>query len=215
MSLSQRLFRFPAWSWVLASASLVAGALCVPWPGPSADPSDALFRDPILISRTPSGDTVVPFGQHEGIGPVWAVSLQRTNSAIVRRWFGRSGDSPVPGIGFFHRKDDWRYELAANRFDREARTAPSQDLWLAPGDAKGLRPVVVAELERRSGRAHQGVLLENLLDHGANRESWASWQNGLVFLAWLSIPASLCAVLRPSQARKNEKLVKLMVEHYA
>jgi hypothetical protein len=212
---SRRLLGFNARSWVLASAILIAAALSVPPPGAPADPSEGLFRDPILISRTPSGDKVVPFGQHEGMGPVWAVSLWRTDTSTINRRLGVLPGSRTPGFGFFRRNDHWRYELAANRFDRGARSAPSKDLWLSPEDAKSLRPVVVAELERRSGGAHQGVLLEHLLDHGASRESWANWQNGLVLLAWLSIPVTLWAVARAIRTGKDARLAKRMVEYYA
>ena len=153
MALSQRLLGLPAWSWPLISVALITTSMRAPWPGPAANPAAGLFREPILVTRTASEHKVVPFGRHEGIGPVWAVSLRSTDRASVHRRFGSSPDSKTPGLGFFHRRDQWSYELAANRLDAESRQAPPESLWMSQEEANALRPLVVAELERRTGTA--------------------------------------------------------------
>ncbi|AMV37751.1 hypothetical protein [Planctomyces sp. SH-PL62] len=236
MSHSKRLLGLPRRSWFVISPALIAAAALAPWPGAPEDPAAGLFREPLLVAHTPAavgsippaetpgeldlttsrllGDRVVPYGRHEGTGPVFALALRTTEHASIQRPFGWSPGSSFPGLGFFRRRDVWRYALTAVRYDEGAKSSPSETWWLPDDEAAALRPLAVAELDRRSGSARRGAELARLLDEGAERESWLNWPNGLVLAAWLSIPVALWACVRPKEAGKSKSATEEMQEAF-
>lgn len=236
MSHSKRLLGLPPRFWFVISPALIAAASLAPWPGAPEDPAAGLFREPVLVAHAPAavgsihpeemarepdlatsrllGDRVVPYGRHEGAGPVFALALKTINHASVERRLGWSPGSSFPGLGFFRRHDAWRYALTAVRFDEGAKSSPPETWWLPDDEAAALRPLAVAELDRRSGPARRGAELARLLDEGAERESWVNWQNGLVLAAWLSIPVSLWACVRPKEDGKCKSATEEMQEAF-
>ena len=213
MSRSRSLLGVPAWTWPLLTVGLVAAAALVPPPGPMADPpqAEALFRDPVLVAGIDgdgAGARVVPFGQPEGIGPLWAVNLSSEHWTDVGRRLRPPTDPGGAGLGFFRRRDRWHYGLTAMRYDVGARTAPPGTRWLPDAEAAGLRPLVIAELDRRAeGR---GGELAALLDSGVRRESWICPQNALVLAAWLSIPLACWGVARTVHGTRPAAAAKLV-----
>ncbi|WP_165252089.1 hypothetical protein [Paludisphaera soli] len=219
MSHPNRLLGLPSWSWFAISPSLIAAAVLAPWPGAAADPAEGLFREPVLVAHAPAaagpdapGDRIVPYGRHEGAGPVFALGVQTTHRESVSRRLGWSPGATFPDLGFFRRRDSWRYELTGQRYDAAGKSLPRESWWLPADEAAALRPLAVAELDRRSGPARRGAELARLLDEGAERESWASWQNALVLAAWLSVPMALLACVRPKAAGKEESAAEAMRE---
>ena len=92
---------------------------------------------------------------------------------MIRRGFGVARGSRVLELGFFHRRDEVKYELTAARYDKEARSAPSKTLWMPKEEVEALRPRAIAELNRRSGEARDGARLASLLDNGLTQETRA------------------------------------------
>ncbi len=204
MRLRTKFLGLPALAWPLVSAGLAVAMIVLPPPGPPPAPAPVaeMFREPLLV--TPSGDgyRVVPYGPHRDAGTVWAINLQTTTRSTVTRDFSL-GVPPNPGL--FHRSARWEFELTAVRFDDAARDAPGSH-WMPAGEAAALRPLVVAELDRRSGGLW-GKQLGDLLDRGAERRSWVCWQNVVILLAWLSLPLATAAIVAMAWRRPRVAVV--------
>ena len=180
-----------SWAWPLAALLLVPAANHVPRPGDLPMPRDAaeIFQPITLI--TPEGDSFrfIAFEEWHKFKPVYAVTMTtmaRQEVTLTPGW-----DAGKVIAGFFHRSARWSYELTGTRF--EWKGSDDGPIELAPGERKKLRPLVVAELNRRAfGR---GRLLEDMLDNGRREESFVCWQNLVTLLAWLSLPLAAVALL--------------------
>jgi hypothetical protein len=67
-----------------------------------------------------------------------------------------------------------------------------------------LRPLVVAELNRREPHSKAGDRLEQLLNNGLAASSSVCPQNALIVLSWLSLPmalAGLCSMFVPARKK--------------
>ncbi|WP_165252097.1 hypothetical protein [Paludisphaera soli] len=212
-----RLLGLPPRGWLVLSPCLVAGALLAPQPGAPADPSAGLLDAPVLVALAPATGgvpRVVSFAERDRSGPVVALGLQTTRRSSVDRHLGWRPESAFPELGFFERRDAWSYELTATRYDEAGKSLPHGDRPLPKEEAAALRPLAVAELDRRSGPGRSGARLAKLLDEGAERESRFHWQNLLMIAAWSSIPLMLCAGIRPRPAGERKPATSKLNEFF-
>jgi hypothetical protein len=107
--------------------------------------------------------------------------------------FGSIGWGQELSYGFWTREGSWRYDLQAVRFDSARKS--DEPPWLAADDLKRLRPLVIAELNRRSLNERRGDQLAQLLDYGAESKSFICIQNDVILLAWLSLSVALLSLI--------------------
>jgi hypothetical protein len=184
-------FGLRSWFWPVAALLLVPAAIFVPRPADLKEPAGAMeiLRPMTLITPEGGSYRFVAFEEWQKFNPVYAVTLMKSANQSTTRtlgWDSQQGAS----FGFFRRSANWTYQLTATRFDwKSAADGPVE---IAPAERAKLRPLVVAELNRREiGR---GARLEQMLDHGAQIESAVCWQNLVVLLAWLSLPLGALAL---------------------
>jgi hypothetical protein len=88
----------------------------------------------------------------------------------------------------------WSFELETRRIDSGDgdKENPSE---LLPEEIRRLRPLIVAELNRRNPPAKLGDRLEKMLDDGLEASSTSfSPQNNLILLSWITEPIALVAL---------------------
>jgi hypothetical protein len=191
---ARRILRLPARFWVVLPFSLIglgyaAGML---WPPDTiAEPPDRarIFREPILAVRAGNSFRIVSVADQQGIKPIWAVNVNVMDIGNVS-W---ETHSFVPGL--FRRESRWIYDLTAHRDDADWRSEPAATFILPEEGLSRLRPLVVAELNRRDPTAHMGDRLDKLLTVGLPLTSYVSPQNGLILLGWLSLPMALVGLV--------------------
>lgn len=134
----------------------------------------------------------VPFKESKGVKPLWSVNFVVHDRGSVS-W---NTDSIVPKP--IRRESRWTYELATLRFDPDWQADKDNPLSLPDEDVRRLRPLVVAELNRRDPAAKLGDRLDSLLTDGLSATSYICPQNAVILLGWLSLPMALvrlCAML--------------------
>lgn len=191
---TRRVLGLPAWFWVVLPVPLLwyAGSLWRVWPPTklAEPPARAeIFRELVLVA--PEGDSFrfVPFGEHKGVKPLWAVNVSLRDSGTVR-WRSRYF---LPGL--FERESRWTYELSSHRFDDDWKGDKVHPFALPDEQLRRLRPLVVAELNRRSAPARSGDRLEGLLTDGLTETSYRCLQNGIIVLSWVSIPMAVVGLV--------------------
>jgi hypothetical protein len=206
---TRRVLGLPAWFWVVLPIPVLAlgSSLSMFWLPSSLDEPperDEIFRDPVLITRQGEADRFVPFSEQKGVKPLWAVSVI-TSARYNLEWSRRNY---VPGL--FRRQASWTYELTANRFDPDWKDDKLNPLTLPAEQIRRLRPLIVAEMNRRNPVAQRGDRLEQLLNKGLEEKSSFCPQNAVIVLGWLSLPMAfigLCSMFvrpRPAKVRVRE-----------
>ncbi len=188
-----RFLSLRSWTWPVAALLLVPAAIYVPRPGDLPTPKDAaeIFHPITLI--TPEGESYrfLAFEEWHKFKPVYAVNWMVEARQEVTRTFGWDSQQGA-SLGFFRRGAFWKYQLTGTRFGNW-KGPEDGPLEIAPAERTKLRPLVVAELNRRAfGR---GRLLEDILDNGRHEESSVCWQNLVVLLALLSLPLAVIATI--------------------
>ena len=209
-SATRRLFGLPAWLWlvlpvpILALASWLAFASAT---GPFGSVSTSLseppeksevLRRPLLVTRQGDSFRFVPIEEQKGVKPLWVFGAITTENYKVQ-W---QSHGFFPGL--IHRRSRWTYELSATRFDPDWRDDKKDLLTLPAEEIRRLRPLVVAELNRRDPAAKRGDRLEHLLDNGLEASSSMCLQNALIVLSWLSVPMALvgvCSMFVPTRKK--------------
>lgn len=203
---TRRILGLPAWLWIVLPIPLLAlgSSLWMFWLPSSLDepPERAeIFRDLVLITRQGEAYRFVPFSEQKGVKPLWAVSVI-TSARYNLKWDTRHY---LPG--FFRRQASWTYELTANRFDPDWKDDKLNPLTLPAQQIRRLRPLIVAEMNRRDPAAQRGDRLERLLNSGFEEKSSICPQNAVIALGWLSVPMAfigLCSMFvrpRPAEIR--------------
>jgi hypothetical protein len=202
----RRVLGLPAWLWVVLPIPLLAlgSSLSMFWLPSSLDepPERAeIFRDLVLITRQGETYRFVPFSEQKGVKPLWAVSVI-TSARYNLKWDTRHY---LPGL--FRRQASWTYELTANRFDPDWKDDKLNALTLPAEQIRLLRPLIVAEMNRRDPAAQRGDRLERLLNNGLEEKSLFCPQNAVIALGWLSVPLAfvgLCSMfVRPRRAESG------------
>lgn len=187
---SRRVLGLPAWLWVVLPIPLLVlgNMLWRFWP-PSklAEPSQRaeVFHEPILVAREGMAFRFVPFAQHKGVKPLWAVTADVRDTGSVS-W---EGHYFVPGL--FLMESRWTYELASYRFDDNWKGDKEDPFSLPAAELRQLRPLVISELNRRQPSVKLGDRLESLLTTGLEERSYLCPQNAVVVLSWLSLPMAV------------------------
>jgi hypothetical protein len=158
------------------------------------------------VAREGDSFRFVPFSEHKGVKPLWAVTVTIYDTGDVR-W-----ETYYFLPGFFRRQSRWTYELTALRFD-SAKDDKDGPFILPVEQVHQLRPLVIAELNRRNPAAHHGDQLEVLLTDGLAATSYVCAQNVLILLGWLSLPMALIGLgsmfigHRPGESGTSKGLV--------
>jgi hypothetical protein len=191
---TRRFLGTPAWTWLLLPLILLAVIKVIGPPGPLPEPSDinAMFRDGLLFTRAGDSFRFVPFGQHKLAKPLWSVDPGIATQSTISWGLGQDAD----GIhfGFYKRTTQWRWSLNTHRFDEESSEKSHEETSLNDTEMLKLRPVLMAELNNRSGGKHWGDVFDKVLHEGRQTSSYLCLQNALILLAWLSLVAALSAV---------------------
>jgi hypothetical protein len=178
--------------------------------GPPEKLSEPPDRHEILdqvVLFTPEGRSYrfVKFGEHQGVEPLWALTTVTTEQFQVAWSFGfgsatAEGGGSWVSPGFYTRTSRWTYQLSALRFGEGAK----DPLLLPAREVERLRPLVVAELNRRFPEERRGDRLDRLLSEGASRRQWLCAQNVAVllegFFGLLAVVA-ICSMFVRSRSR--------------
>ena len=188
-----RFLGLPTSLWPVIAALLVVAAIFVPRPADLKEPKDVqeIFQPMILV--TPERDSYRFVGYLNGewkmFKPVYVVNRMSTARQEGTRTFGWDAKNGA-SLGFFHQSANWRYQIRAMHIDW--KSAADGPLELGPAELTKLTPLVFSELEKLApGR---GERLVDLLQHGREAETVASWQNLVVLLAWLTLPLAVIAL---------------------
>ena len=178
------------WVWPLITIALALAAIYVPPPGTQPEPSDiaSMFR-PAPVLLTPHGNSyrVVTFERFRDFNQVYAVGLVTTETTTVTR---QLGVNPAH-LGFFKTTTRRTYQLAASRFDSNR---PPENPWLSAPEVAKIKPLVVAELNRRSADHLLGQRLSEVLQSGVVSDCpRLCLQNVIVLAAWCALALSLLA----------------------
>jgi hypothetical protein len=190
---SRTFLKCPAWFWIGLPPVLLLTVVALGPPTPRAEPEEvrAIFRDPVLF--TPDGAVfhVVPPGGQTSIKPLWVADREVTQHSDVECLTGTSLGTI---LGFYRQTMVWHYALHASRRD-DAWRDHAPGLWtLPPEDLVRVRPLVIAELNHRSGDERWGDRLASILDEGVEETSYMSLQNGVILLGWLSLVPALWGI---------------------
>ena len=187
---SRRFLRLPAWVWIILppALALVAKMLGPPGALPERPEITAILHPAILVTRDGNSFRFVPLKQSEEVKPLWAVSwdVGRHDEVTWAMGWDRDGLS----LGFYKMYTRRSYRLAgATQFGGYR----GPDL-MTPEEVQQLRPLVVAELNRRSPNDRLRARVEELLKNGMEETSYRCVQNAVILLAWLSLGVALLAV---------------------
>jgi hypothetical protein len=97
-------------------------------------------------------------------------------------------------FGFYKRTLQCRWLLSELPFDEEGRKQSSAETSLSDSEIQSLKPLVIAELNRRSGEKHWGDVLDKALKEGRARSSYVCLQNAFILAGWLSVLWAFLAV---------------------
>ena len=195
--------RLIVWACPIATLLLIPAAIYVPPPGGLSEPRDA--REIFLPNDhiTPEGALYrfISFDESNQVHPNYVLSMGNWTTQNGTRTFG--WDANGFHFGFHDRSAHWKYRLSPQRMDRTYAASGSgsasgsgtagEDMWMSAAEIEKLRPLLVAELNRRE--AGRGARLELMLGDGLHAESLICWQNLVVLLAWLSLPFAFVALL--------------------
>jgi hypothetical protein len=141
------------------------------------------------VLLAPQGDSygVVTFEKFRDFNQVYAVGLVTTETTTVTR---QIGINPAH-LGFFQVTTRRTYQLAASRFDTNR---PSGNPWLSESEVAKMKPLVVAELNRRSANHLLGQRLSEVLQSGVDSECpRLCLQSVIVLAAWCAVALTLLA----------------------
>jgi hypothetical protein len=201
-----------SWTWPLAALVLVPAAIYVPRPGDLPEPAEVekIFHDMILAAPEGGSYRFYSFFDPEWkkARPVYDINRATTTNQQVTRtlgWDAKDGAS----LGFFHRSATWKYKLSAMQFGDNRDT--SKPLFFSDEELAKLRPHLLHELDMRDiaplndpsvqkkpdllDRVSRSAVLEDILDHGREVSTVVCWQNGVVLLAWLSLPLAVLTLI--------------------
>lgn len=207
---SRRFLILPAWLWLLFPPLLVLLAYLLGRPAALAEPGERaeILTPPLVVVRDDDSFRFVPWDSPQGIAPLWALTCTM-KSNIEMNWnlgLGNGG-----GLGFWKQSGQWRYELAAHRFDKEWKSG--EPFMLSADDMNRLRPLVIDELNRNPPNERRGDRLARLLDQGIERTSYICVQNAVILLAWMSVAiACLSFVMMFIKPRKRAGSPKTFME---
>jgi len=178
----------PAVAWPILSVVLILLAWALPAPRKLAEPPEreAIFREPILVTPAGGKFRFVPFAEHAGVAPLWAINVS------VREDF--SVGSSMRSLLFYQRQSRWTYALATNRLDYGWQTAKEHPFTLSQEEIDQLRPAIVEELDRRAPYQNLGQQLERLLQEGLQESSSLCLKNAAILIAWIFLAVALVAV---------------------
>lgn len=181
------------WVWRWWPVVALAAVFCVPPPGHLPEPAVAgtLFRPILLIAGSNGAYRVVDFAHYQHDRPVYTLTLLRTDSQTLTRFFG-----------FFRRSAVWSYQLEATRFDAAGHSADTSSFLLPAAEMRTVRSLTVTELNRRA--AGRGAVLEDLLERGQRSATVWCWQNLLTLLAYLVLSLTLI-VFRPDRLKTRPR----------
>jgi len=175
-------------------------------PSELAEPPDrgAIAKEHIIVAREGDSFRFVPVAerdagreavrQNKRTEPLWSVFVEL---CFQDESFSCGASYFLPGL--IHKESRWTYALKANRVDygwymelskngfdwKGDKENPYQ---LPPEQLRQLRPLVVAEVNRRNPTAKLGDRLERMLDNRLEVSSTSfSPQNALILLRWLAI----------------------------
>ena len=151
---------------------------------------------------TTHSTVVWQFGVKTGLFHLWA-----SNEMSQFKWSGvprgtvQTRPEPEPteavsGIhfGFYKRTMQWRWSLDTLPFTGPVTQQSNGDAGLSASELQTLKPLVITELNRRSGEKRWGDALEKALRDGREKTSYVCLQNALILAEWISCPLALVAV---------------------
>jgi hypothetical protein len=194
----RRFLLLPAFLWLILPIALVLLVRLMGPPKSVTEPPGRLeiFGDPVLF--TPDGDSYrfVTFGQHTGVTPLWALTTE-VREQIEVTWSSGWVESASHGSfrfapGFYQLSGRWTYNLFATRFGE--RPSDKKDWFLSTAELDKVRPLVVAELNRRFPSEKRGDRLDRLLTQGTAWSGWLCKENIAILLTWLSFVLALAAI---------------------
>jgi hypothetical protein len=213
---SRRILRFPAWLWVVSAILLFllvnvlmdADIYLTSSKLPEPPERNAITSERIIVAHKGALFRFVPAAQYDAeeadlrrtfrdnpkIEPRWGVYVEQFNE---QEDYSCGASSFVPGL--IHRESRWTYDLRATRADygwwMEVRKNgihwkgdKENPFELPPEQIRKLRPLVVAELNRRHPGSKLGDRLKTMLDEGLETSSTSyAPQNTLIMMRWLAL----------------------------
>lgn len=189
----RRLFGMPMWFWVVLTIPLlVVGNMLPQWWAPVslAEPKERslIFQTMLLVTSEKDGFRFVPFGEHEGVVPLWHFTCRVHETSNIH-WETKF---LIPGL--FVRKSNWNYELTACRFDKEWKDSKNHPYMLSDKQVQELRPQIIEELNKQKPGERLGDRLDQLLQHGLEETSYVCLQNVIIWIVYLSIVLAVVAI---------------------
>ena len=187
--------------WVILPFVLFGIALALGRPKELSEPpvAKAILGKACVLVAARDGDSfrLVPQEDRDKATPLWGVGRTTSEKHTVEYTLGWSDGRPQ--FGFWKRSGGWTYELFVYGFNHPGKDKSADDV-------ERLRPVLVAELNRRSPDERRGDRLNELLNHGIEETSYLCVQNAAILLVWLSLPIAMCACvamfIRPRRGPK-------------
>lgn len=197
---ARRFLFVPAWLWLLPPLCLIllVRSMGPPTHVPEPPRGPELFREPLLFTEDGDSYRFVNLADSKGISPLWALTHTTTAQTHISRSVGFSPateNHPNPhfDLGFYQLSGRWTYSLSAQRFG-ETHPADKNGWFLPETELEKVRPLAVAELNRRYPNERRGDELERLLTQGAAWNGWLCKENIVILLMGLSVPLSLAAI---------------------
>ena len=218
----------PAWLWVVLAVLLFLLTKLIP-NGDIMDPAlelrpaqraerDAIASERIIVAREGDSFRFVPVAERHAereavrankkTEPLWSVFVK---PCYQDESFSYGASYFLPGL--IHKESHWTYVLKANCIDYgwymevtkngiDWKGDKENPFELSPAQMGRLKPLVVAELNRRNPKAKLGDRLKKILDDGLEVSSTSpDPQNALILLRWLALLMTvviLCSmVVRP------------------
>ncbi len=195
-----RVLFLPARVWLVLPLLMLLQnlALWTLWPPRVPEPfdRDELNRELVCVTRDGDSFRIVPYAQSRGVEPLWMVASG---------WGGWNGATWkwrfMPILGLFRLTGHWEYWLNADRYSGVGDAANPVSL---PRDEMAkVRPVVVAELNRRHPGSRLGDRLEGVLAGPVETDTWVCPQNAAILVSWLSVPMAALALAKIRLARRR------------
>jgi hypothetical protein len=185
----RRFLGLPALVWVILPFVLFGIALALGRPKELSEPpvASAILGKACALVAARDGDSFRLVPQEDRDKPtllLWGVGRTTSEKHTVEQTFGWSDGRPQ--LGFWKRSGRWTYELFVYGFNHPGKARSAEDV-------QRLRPLLVAELNRRSPDERPGDQLDELLNHGIEETSYWCVQNAVIFFVWLSLPIAMCA----------------------
>jgi hypothetical protein len=182
----------------LATLLLTVAAIFVPRPGELSEPVESaqILEPEMFFTREGGTYRFITWDQTPKFTSVYKVMKATIVNQSTTRKIG--WDNEGLSLGFFHQKGSWMPRLEPQPIGEDAGNTASRSVngvitWMEQSEIDTVLPLVVRELDKREAR--RGARFQEMLRDGVVMDSIICWQNGVVLVAWLSLPLAVLAMI--------------------